>query len=57
MSPHVSLAAFLPLSSLADHVAHGFAQTPKALSSKYFYDAAGSRLFQQIMALPEYYPT
>jgi L-histidine N-alpha-methyltransferase len=46
-----------PLSSLADHVADGFAQTPKTLSSKYFYDAAGSRLFQQIMALPEYYPT
>jgi L-histidine N-alpha-methyltransferase len=45
------------LSSLADHVADGFAQTPKTLSSKYFYDAAGSRLFQQIMALPEYYPT
>ena len=45
------------MSSLADHVAHGFAQTPKSLSSKYFYDAAGSRLFQQIMALPEYYPT
>jgi dimethylhistidine N-methyltransferase len=44
-------------SPLADHVAHGFAQTPKTLSSKYFYDAAGSRLFQQIMALPEYYPT
>jgi L-histidine N-alpha-methyltransferase len=42
---------------LADHVADGFAQTPKTLSSKYFYDAAGSRLFQQIMALPEYYPT
>ena len=45
------------MSSLADHVAHGFAQTPKSLSSKYFYDATGSRLFQQIMALPEYYPT
>lgn len=45
------------MSSLADHVAHGFAQTPKSLSSKYFYDATGSQLFQQIMALPEYYPT
>lgn len=45
------------MSSLAAHLAYGFAQTPKTLSSKYFYDAAGSRLFQQIMALPEYYPT
>ena len=42
---------------LAEHLAAGFAHTPKTLSSKYFYDAAGSRLFQQIMGLPEYYPT
>ena len=45
------------MSFLADHLAQGFSQTPKKLSSKYFYDAAGSRLFQQIMGLPEYYPT
>jgi dimethylhistidine N-methyltransferase len=32
-------------------------RTPKTLSSMYFYDDAGSRLFQQIMELPEYYPT
>jgi dimethylhistidine N-methyltransferase len=30
---------------------------PKYLSSKYFYDAQGSQLFQKIMALPEYYLT
>ena len=41
---------------LADITA-GLRQTPKTLSSKYFYDEAGSQLFQQIMALPEYYPT
>ncbi len=29
----------------------------KYLSSKYFYDATGDKLFQQIMASPEYYPT
>lgn len=45
------------MSFLADHVQQGLRQTPKALSSKYFYDDAGSQLFQQIMALPEYYPT
>ncbi len=28
-----------------------------SLSPKYFYDALGSRLFQAICALPEYYPT
>ena len=42
---------------LAQHVAAGLRRTPKALSSMYFYDDEGSRLFQQIMALPEYYPT
>ncbi|MGI4872374.1 MAG: L-histidine N(alpha)-methyltransferase [Janthinobacterium lividum] len=45
------------MNSLADHLAYGFSQTPKTLSSKYFYDAEGSRLFQHIMGLPEYYPT
>ena len=45
------------LSELAQHVAEGLRHTPKTLSSMYFYDDAGSRLFQQIMELPEYYPT
>jgi L-histidine N-alpha-methyltransferase len=35
----------------------GLSQTPKSLPSKYFYDAKGSKLFQQITALPEYYLT
>ncbi|MFX7156054.1 L-histidine N(alpha)-methyltransferase, partial [Acinetobacter baumannii] len=30
---------------------------PKKLSPKYFYDAKGSELFEQITVLPEYYPT
>ena len=30
---------------------------PKAISPKYFYDETGSRLFEQICELPEYYPT
>jgi dimethylhistidine N-methyltransferase len=32
-------------------------QHPKRLSPKYFYDATGSELFEQITRLPEYYPT
>lgn len=44
-------------SALRAHVAEGLSRTPKTLSSMYFYDDEGSRLFQQIMALPEYYPT
>lgn len=35
----------------------GLAASPKALSAKYFYDAAGSALFERITGLPEYYPT
>ncbi|RAK63511.1 L-histidine N(alpha)-methyltransferase [Hymenobacter edaphi] len=42
---------------LAAHVLAGLTRQPRALSSMYFYDAVGSELFQQIMALPEYYPT
>ncbi|AEG92284.1 L-histidine N(alpha)-methyltransferase [Ramlibacter tataouinensis] len=32
-------------------------QRPRAISPKYFYDAEGSRLFDRICELPEYYPT
>jgi dimethylhistidine N-methyltransferase len=32
-------------------------QTPKSISPKYFYDQAGSVLFDRICDLPEYYPT
>ena len=35
----------------------GLSEKQKKLSSRYFYDAAGSKLFQQIMNLPEYYLT
>jgi dimethylhistidine N-methyltransferase len=45
------------LSQFADDVLRGLSATPKELSSKYFYDDEGSRLFQEIMKLPEYYLT
>ena len=35
----------------------GLAQVPKEIACKYFYDAAGSELFEQICELPEYYQT
>lgn len=38
-------------------VLEGLRQTPKRLYSKYFYDAKGDALFQQIMHCPEYYLT
>ena len=45
------------LELLAQHVSEGLAAPQKALSPAWFYDDEGSRLFQQIMALPEYYLT
>jgi len=44
-------------SSFATDVLAGLTARPKRLSPKYFYDEAGSRLFEQITELPEYYPT
>src|ERR671916_2230871 len=35
----------------------GLTARPKWLPPKWFYDARGSELFEQITALPEYYPT
>ena len=35
----------------------GLSSNPKYLPPKYFYDEKGSRLFERICELPEYYPT
>lgn len=42
---------------LLEDVRTGFAASPRWLPPKYFYDADGSDLFEQITNLPEYYPT
>ncbi|MEJ7847232.1 MAG: L-histidine N(alpha)-methyltransferase [Pyrinomonadaceae bacterium] len=44
-------------STFTEDVLAGLTSTPKSLSSKYFYDDEGSRLFMEIMKLPEYYLT
>src|ERR1700704_120101 len=44
-------------SSFARDVIEGLTARPKRLSPKYFYNETGSRLFEEITALPEYYPT
>ncbi len=46
-----------PRRDFAYDVLVGLSERPKRLPSRYFYDDEGSRLFQRIMALPEYYPT
>jgi len=35
----------------------GLKQSPRSIPPKFFYDARGSQLFDQICATPEYYPT
>ena len=46
-----------PTSTFARDVIDNLSRAPKRLSPKYFYDATGSELFEQITLLPEYYPT
>ena len=52
-----SEAAQSVTATFAADVLEGLAATPKRLPAKYFYDDAGSRLFERITRLPEYYPT
>ncbi|WP_018568096.1 L-histidine N(alpha)-methyltransferase [Streptomyces sp. PsTaAH-124] len=60
MSPF-HLTRILPEDAMAAalraDVRHGLTSNPKALPPKWFYDAHGSDLFEQITRLPEYYPT
>jgi dimethylhistidine N-methyltransferase len=62
MNVHAAALAKAPrfddqTSAFARDVIDGLSQQSKRLSPKYFYDAAGSELFEQITLLPEYYPT
>ena len=43
--------------TLAEDVRAGLSAERKRLAPKYFYDARGSELFDQITSPPEYYPT
>jgi len=44
-------------SALLEESIAGLKASPRQLPCKYFYDAEGARLFEQICELPEYYPT
>jgi dimethylhistidine N-methyltransferase len=46
-----------PANEFAADVIAGLGAKPKFLPPKYFYDLAGSGLFDRITELPEYYPT
>jgi dimethylhistidine N-methyltransferase len=52
-----SSPAITELSTFAVDIEDGLSRYPKQLSSKYFYDERGDLLFQEIMAMPEYYLT
>ena len=51
------LAADAAATALRRDVRDGLTGSPKSLPPKWFYDAVGSDLFDQITRLPEYYPT
>ena len=44
-------------SAFANDVLKGLQAQPKSLPSKYFYDEKGDKIFQEIMAMEEYYLT
>ncbi len=54
LRPATSIAT---IDAFAADVVAGLAAKPKRLPPKYFYDTAGSALFEQITRLAEYYPT
>ena len=43
--------------SFGEEVANGLSAAAKHLPCRFLYDEPGSRLFEQICAAPEYYPT
>jgi len=61
MSSHALLESFDDLEpetgDFLSEVLTGLHATPKTLPCKFFYDEKGSKLFDRICELPEYYPT
>ncbi|MFF2780008.1 L-histidine N(alpha)-methyltransferase [Streptomyces sp. NPDC058052] len=52
-----TLAPDAAAADLRADVLRGLTSSPKELPPKWFYDARGSELFDEITRLPEYYPT
>ncbi|MBS1261646.1 MAG: Histidine N-alpha-methyltransferase [Calditrichaeota bacterium] len=57
LTPHDLDTIVSPRGEFARAVLLGLSKHEKSLPSRYFYDDEGSRLFQRIMHLDEYYPT
>ena len=49
--------SFIPADGFREDIIAGLSLPQKAIPPKYFYDARGSRLFEAICRLREYYPT
>ena len=43
--------------ALAEDVRRGLCSTPRSIPPRWLYDSVGSRLFERITQIPEYYPT
>lgn len=60
-APYGSLAFFLDhkpaLANFRTDLIEGLSKTQKSLAPKYFYDEAGSKIFEEITRLEAYYPT
>ncbi|QEC77295.1 L-histidine N(alpha)-methyltransferase [Mucilaginibacter ginsenosidivorax] len=54
---NLTAASTTKTNSFYNDVITGLRATPKRLNSKYFYDANGDKLFQELMNCEEYYPT
>jgi len=56
--PHFAFHDLAPgEESFRDAILHGLSRARKAIPCKFFYDARGSALFEEICRLPEYYLT
>jgi len=53
----IEVEAGAAVEDLADAVRNGLAASRKTLPCRFFYDEEGSRIFEEICELPEYYPT
>ncbi len=57
-APRFSLHDFAPIQeSFGDAVLAGLSAATKSIPARFLYDEAGSKLFDRICELPEYYPT
>jgi L-histidine Nalpha-methyltransferase len=57
LSPSVRARVEQGQAEFARAVLAGFASTPRSIPCRFFYDAVGSELFEEIAKLEEYYPT